>query len=212
MSSISASAAPIDVTAAGPALRRLCVFCGSNPGRDPRFLAAARDLGAALAGAGIGLVYGGASVGLMGAVADAVLAAGGDVVGVIPRALFDKEVAHTSLSDLRIVGSMHERKALMAELSDGFVALPGGAGTLEELFEVWTWAQLGYHAKPCGLLDVAGFYGQLVAFLDGVTAQGFMKAPHRDMLMVSETAGDLLQRFRTYRAPQVGKWIGPDER
>lgn len=196
----------------GRVLRRLCVFCGSNPGRDPRFLAAARDLGAALAGAGIGLVYGGASVGLMGAVADAALAAGGEVVGVIPRALFDKEVAHGSLSDLRVVGTMHERKALMAELSDGFIALPGGAGTLEELFEVWTWAQLGYHAKPCGLLDVAGFFGQLVAFLDGATAQGFMKAPHRDMLMVAETAGDLLQRFRSYTAPQVGKWIGPDER
>ena len=193
-------------------LRQLCVFCGSNPGRDPRFLAAARDLGTALAGAGIGLVYGGASVGLMGAVADAALDAGGDVVGVIPRALFDKEVAHQGLSDLRVVGSMHERKALMAELSDGFVALPGGAGTLEEIFEVWTWAQLGDHTKPCGLLDVAGFYGQLVAFLDGVTAQGFMKVPHRDMLIVSETADDLLRRFRAYRAPQVGKWIGPEER
>ena len=193
-------------------LRRVCVFCGSNPGRDPRFLEAARQLGRTLARGGIGLVYGGASVGLMGAVADAALDAGGDVVGVIPRALAEKEVAHRGLPDLRVVGSMHERKALMAELSDGFVALPGGAGTLEELFEVWTWAQLGYHDKPCGLLDVAGFYAKLTEFLDGATAQGFMKAPHRDMLLVADTADDLLDRFRAYAAPQVGKWITADER
>lgn len=193
-------------------LRRLCVFCGSNPGRDPRFLEAARDLGLRLAREEIGLVYGGASVGLMGAVADAALEAGGEVIGVIPRALADKEVAHRGLADLRVVGSMHERKALMAELSDGFVALPGGAGTLEELFEVWTWAQLGHHAKPCGLLDVAGFYRKLAGFLDDVADQGFMKGPHRDMLMMAETAGDLLARFRTYEAPQIGKWIRADER
>ena len=193
-------------------LGRLCVFCGSNPGRDPRFLAGARDLGRHLAREGIGLVYGGASVGLMGAVADAALEAGGEVIGVIPRALADKEVAHGGLTDLRVVGSMHERKALMAELSDGFVALPGGAGTFEELFEVWTWAQLGYHAKPCGLLDIAGFYGQLTAFLDTTAAQGFMKAEHRDMLVVAQTPGEILTRFAAYVPPQVGKWITADER
>ncbi|RYB03476.1 TIGR00730 family Rossman fold protein [Lichenibacterium ramalinae] len=196
---------------ASPSLRRLCVFCGSNPGRDPRFLAGARDLGAHLASEGIGLVYGGASVGLMGAVADAALEAGGEVIGVIPQALADKEVAHRGLTELRVVGSMHERKAMMADLSDGFVALPGGAGTFEELFEVWTWAQLGYHAKPCGLLDIAGFYGQLTAFLDGATAQGFMKAEHRDMLVVAEAPGDILTRFRAYVPPRVGKWITADE-
>ncbi len=194
------------------ALGRICVFCGSNAGRDPRYRAAAQDLGRALAREGIGLVYGGAAVGLMGAVADAALASGGEVIGVIPEALVAKEVAHKGLSDLRVVASMHARKALMADLSDGFVALPGGAGTLEELFEVWTWAQLGHHAKPCGLLDVAGFYGKLAAFLDGVAAEGFMKAPHRDMLMVADTPGDLLTRFRAYAPPQVGKWIAPDER
>ena len=196
--------------AGGPG--RLCVFCGSNPGRDPRYLAAARDLGATLAREGIGLVYGGAAKGLMGAVADAALAAGGEVVGVIPEALVAKEVAHRGLSDLRVVPSMHARKALMADLSDGFVALPGGAGTLEELFEVWTWAQLGHHAKPCGLLDVGGFYAGLGTFLDHVAAEGFMKAPHRDMLVTAGTPAELLARFRAYEPPRIGKWITPDER
>ncbi len=194
------------------AIRRLCVFCGSNAGNDPRFLDAARDLGRHLAREGIGLVYGGASVGLMGAVADAALAAGGEVIGIIPQALAEKEVSHKGLSDLRIVGSMHERKALMAEASDGFIALPGGAGTLEELFEVWTWAQLGYHSKPCGVLDVAGFYVKLSEFLDDAARHGFMKAQHRAMLMMAETPNDLLARFRAYQPPQVGKWIGAAER
>ena len=193
-------------------LKRICVFCGSNPGRDPRYAEAARELGTTLARNGIGLVYGGASVGLMGMVADAALAGGGEVIGVIPQALVDKEVAHRGLGDLRVTNSMHERKALMAELSDGFVALPGGAGTLEELFEVWTWAQLGQHAKPCALYDVAGFYERLAGFLDHATAEGFMKAPHRDMLIVAESAAALLERLRGYVPPQVSKWIRPEER
>jgi uncharacterized protein (TIGR00730 family) len=193
-------------------MKRLCVFCGSSAGDAPAYAAAARALGTALARREIGLVYGGASVGLMGAVADAALDEGGDVIGVIPEALVKKEVAHGGLVDLRIVGSMHERKALMAELSDGFIALPGGLGTLEELFEVWTWAQLGYHAKPCALLNVAGFYDPLIAFLDGVVAHRFLKPAHRDMLLVAEDSDALLDRLASYRPPDVGKWIGPADR
>lgn len=193
-------------------LRRICVFCGSNPGHDPRYREAALALGRVLAGEGLGLVYGGASVGLMGAVADAALEAGGEVIGVLPRALADKEVAHRGLTELRIVGSMHERKAIMADLSDGFVALPGGVGTFEELFEVWTWAQLGHHAKPCALLNVAGFYDGLTAFLDGAAREGFMKQPHRDMLIVEDAVPALLGRLRAYAPPAVGKWIRVGER
>lgn len=192
-------------------MRRLCVFCGSSDGDDPAYPAAARELGGTLARAGIGLVYGGARVGLMGAVADAALAAGGEVIGVIPTALVEKEVAHTGLSDLRVVASMHERKALMAELSDGFVALPGGIGTFEELFEVWTWAQLGYHAKPCALLNVNGFYDGLIAFLDGVAARRFLKHAHRAMLIEARDADGLMTRLRAYAPPAVTKWIGPGE-
>ncbi len=193
-------------------MTRLCVFCGSSSGDAPAYTAAARALGTALARRGIGLVYGGASVGLMGAVADAALEAGGDVIGVMPEALAKKELAHAGLTELRIVASMHERKALMAELSDGFIALPGGLGTLEELFEVWTWAQLGYHAKPCALLNVAGFYDPLIAFLDGVVAHRFLKPAHRAMLVVTDDSDDLLDRLATYQPPDVGKWIGPGER
>ncbi|MXQ11229.1 TIGR00730 family Rossman fold protein [Microvirga makkahensis] len=191
---------------------RLCVFCGSSPGRDPVYMEAARLLGDTLARNGIGLVYGGASVGLMGAVADAVLTEGGQVIGVMPQALVDKEIAHTGLSDLRVVGSMHERKALMAELSDGFVALPGGLGTFEELFEVWTWAQLGYHRKPCALLNVAGFYDRLAAFLDGVVESGFVKPVHRAMLIVKEEPAALVEAIRGYEPPKVEKWIRAGER
>ena len=169
-------------------LRSVCVFCGSNPGTDPAFVAAARAVGATLAERGIRVVYGGGRVGMMGALADAAQAAGGRVTGVIPRDLVEREIGHTGLDDLRVVGSMHERKALMAELSDAFVALPGGIGTLEELFEVYTWAQLGIHAKPIGLLDVAGFYAPLADFLDHVVERGFLRAETRDALTV---AGDL---------------------
>lgn len=191
---------------------RLCVFCGSSPGHDPSYLAAARNLGAALARAGIGLVYGGASVGLMGAVADAVMSDGGEVVGVMPQSLVDKEIAHKDLADLRIVGSMHERKALMAELADGFVALPGGLGTFEELFEVWTWAQLGYHRKPCSLLNVGGFYDKLAGFLDDVVSRGFLKPIHRSMLIVEQDPDALIRAIRAYQPPVVDKWIKAGER
>ncbi|HEY8383876.1 MAG TPA: TIGR00730 family Rossman fold protein [Microvirga sp.] len=193
-------------------MRRLCVFCGSSEGDDPVYRDAAQALGRMLAAEGIGLVYGGASVGLMGAVADAALEAGGDVIGVMPRALFEKEIAHRGLPDLRVVGSMHERKALMAELADGFVALPGGIGTFEELFEVWTWAQLGYHAKPCALLNVKGFYDGLTAFLDGVAHSRFMKDQHRAMLIEAREPGDLIARLRAYEPPAVIKWIKAGER
>ncbi|MBO9578921.1 MAG: TIGR00730 family Rossman fold protein [Microbacteriaceae bacterium] len=187
---------------------RLCVFMGSSAGRLPEYREAAELLGRSLAEAGIGLVYGGASVGLMGAVADAALAAGGEVIGVIPRALQDKEIGHTGLSALHVVGSMHERKAMMAELSDGFVALPGGAGTLEELFEVWTWAQLGHHRKPCALLNVAGYFDALGAFLDHMVAEQFVKPVHRGMLIVEDSVPALLAAVRAYEAPLVDKWIG----
>jgi uncharacterized protein (TIGR00730 family) len=188
-------------------MERLCVFSGSSPGARPDYTRAAEELGRALAARGIGLVYGGASVGLMGALADAMLDAGGDAVGVIPQALVDREIAHPGLSDLRIVGSMHERKALMAELADGFVALPGGMGTLEELFEVYTWTQLGLHSKPLGLLDVRSYYAKLVAFLDHAVEERFLTVEHREMLVVEERADALLEAFRRWRAPARTKWI-----
>jgi len=187
---------------------RLCVFSGSSPGRSPAYADAARDLGDALARSGIGLVYGGASVGLMGVIADAAQAAGGEVIGVMPRSLMEKEIGHPGLTDLRVVGSMHERKALMAELSDGFIALPGGAGTLEELFEVWTWAQLGHHRKPCALYNVEGYYDALAAFLDQTVEERFVKQAHREMLIVERDLDALLAAIASYEAPLVDKWIG----
>jgi uncharacterized protein (TIGR00730 family) len=189
-------------------MRRLCVFCGSSEGNDPAYVQAARALGETLALSDIGLVYGGASVGLMGVLADAALGADGEVTGVMPRALVEKEIAH----DLRVVGSMHERKALMAELSDGFVALPGGIGTFEELFEMWTWAQLGHHTKPCALLNVRGFYDGLIAFLDKVAERRFMKGAHRAMLIVAQEPIELIERLRAYEPPAVAKWITAGER
>jgi uncharacterized protein (TIGR00730 family) len=188
-------------------VRRLCVFSGSSPGAQPAYAEAARELGGALAAQGIGLVYGGASVGLMGVVADAALDAGADVVGVIPQALVDREIAHPRVTDLRVVGSMHERKALMADLADGFVALPGGMGTLEELFEVYTWTQLGLHAKPLGLLDVRGYYSQLAAFLDHAVEERFLTPEHREMLVLEERADAMLAAFRRWRPPVRTKWI-----
>lgn len=193
-------------------MRRVCVFSGSSPGRRPAYGSAAAALGSLLAREGIGLVYGGAAVGLMGTVADAARAAGGEVIGVIPRSLVEREVAHTDLDDLRVVGSMHERKALMAELSDAFVALPGGIGTLEELFEVWTWGQLGSHAKPCALLNVAGFYDRLLGFLDHVADEAFLKPVHRGMILVEENPQAVLDGIRRYEPPAVTKWIGRDGR
>lgn len=184
-------------------MRRICVFCGANGGRDPVYRTAAQALGALLAREGIGLVYGGASIGLMGAVADAARAAGGEVIGVIPQALMKREIAHAGIADLRVVGSMHERKALMAELADGFIALPGGVGTLEELFEVWTWVHLGLHRKPCALLDVAGFYSGLARFLDHVEAEGFLREGVRGMLLVEHDPAALLTAMRSWRAPPL---------
>jgi uncharacterized protein (TIGR00730 family) len=186
---------------------RICIYCGSNPGRDEAYVEAARELGRLLADRGIGVVYGGASVGMMGAVADAALDAGGEVIGVIPDALMEREVAHDGLTDLRVVGSMHERKREMVELADGFVALPGGLGTLEEIFEVLTWAQLGFHEDPCGLLDVASYYTNLVAHLDGATEAGFVREHHREMILVESDPATLLDRFADYEPPQVEKWL-----
>jgi uncharacterized protein (TIGR00730 family) len=188
-------------------MKRVCVFLGSNPGTKPVYAEAARSLGRELARRGLTTVYGGSNVGLMRELADAALAAGGEVIGVIPESLRRKEIAHPGLTDLHVVGSMHERKAMMAELSDAFIALPGGLGTLEELCEILTWAQLGFHKKPCGLLDVEGYYAQLNAFLDTAVAQGFVMAPHRGMLLSAGQPAALLDLFAGYSAPTVNKWI-----
>lgn len=189
-------------------MRRLCVFCGSSAGRDPGYAVCARALGAELAGRGIGLVYGGGRVGLMGEVAGAVLAAGGQVTGVIPQSLVEAELAHPGVADLRVVASLHERKALMAELADGFVALPGGLGTVEELSEVLTWAQLGLHRKPCGVLNLRGYYDSFLALLDRAVADGFLAAEHRAMLTVAGSPPELLAAFASYEAPRP-KWQRP---
>jgi uncharacterized protein (TIGR00730 family) len=188
-------------------MKRVCVFCGSSVGSDPVYLEAAQATGRTLAHRGIGLVYGGGSVGLMGAVADAALAAGGEVIGVIPRALQLRELAHARLTTLHVVGSMHERKAKMAELAQGFIALPGGMGTLEEFAEVLTWAQLGLHARPCGLLDVGGYYRPLIAFFDRAVAEGFIRPDHRKLMVVADDPVALLERFAAWQPPSVEKWI-----
>ncbi len=188
-------------------MKRVCVFCGSASGRNSRYLDAARHMGRTLARRGMGVVYGGGGVGLMAAVADAALAAGGEVVGVIPRALQLRELAHDGLTALHVVGSMHERKAKMAELADGFVALPGGMGTLEEFAEILTWAQLGLHAKPCGLLDVEGYYRPLVAFFDHAEAEGFLRPEHRRLVLVAEDPDALVDRFLAWEPPKLQRWI-----
>jgi hypothetical protein len=188
-------------------MKRICVFAGSSAGTDAIFRTAAVDLAAALAARRIELVYGGGCVGLMGILADAMLARGGHVTGVIPQALVEREVGHRGVTELKIVGSMHERKATMAALSDGFIALPGGFGTLEELFEVLTWAQLGLHQHPCGLLNVAGYFDGLLEFLDHAQGQGFVKSIHRGMLLVDGDAVRLIDRFTDYHAPRVDKWL-----
>ena len=188
-------------------MRSLCVFCGSQTGNRPEYLAAAAETGRALARRGLGVVFGGGRVGLMGALADAALGEGGAVVGVIPPALMDREVAHEGLTDLHVVATMHERKALMARLSDGFLALPGGLGTLEELFEVWTWAQLGLHTKPVGLLNVAGYFTRLTLFLDHAVAERFVWPSQRAMLHVESNVGTLIDRMEAYRSEAVQKWI-----
>lgn len=192
-------------------MKRICVFCGSSSGKSKEFMEAATLLGQELVSHNIGLVYGGSNVGLMGRIADSVLEGGGEAVGVIPHSLVSKEVAHTGLTELRVVNSMHERKAAMVDLADGFIALPGGLGTLEELFEVMTWAQLGFHQKPCAMLNVNGYYDSLIAFLDHAVAQQFVKDIHRNMLIVEEQPADLLQRMLDYQPPLVDKWIGCNE-
>lgn len=188
-------------------MRRVCVYLGSNPGTDPAYAAAADALARELARRSIGLVYGGSDVGLMGRLANACLAAGGEVVGVIPELLVEKEVAHTGLTTMHVVASMHERKQKMADLSDGFIALPGGLGTLEEFFEVLTWNQLGYHAKPCGLLDVKGYYACLAEHMDRMVDQGFLVPEHRRMILTDSDPAALLDQFATYVPPRVDKWI-----
>ncbi|NVB42907.1 TIGR00730 family Rossman fold protein [Pseudenhygromyxa sp. WMMC2535] len=192
-------------------MRRVCVFCGSSPGERPAYAGAARRFAEALAAEGLGLVYGGGRVGLMGVVADAALAAGCEVIGVIPEALQARELGHTGITELRVVESMHVRKSTMAELSDAFVALPGGLGTLEELFEVWTWAVLGLHRKPVGLLDVEGYWGPLITMVDRMVDEGFVGVPHRGMLSVAEEPAALLARLGAWQAPELAKWIRPDQ-
>ncbi len=188
-------------------MKRICVFAGSSRGAREDYAQAAERLAFELVKRGYGVVFGGGRVGMMGVLADATLALGGEVIGVIPKALLEKEVAHGGLTELRVVASMHERKAMMAELSEGFIALPGGLGTLEEFFEVLTWAQLGLHPKPCGLLNVRGYYDRLLEFLDLTVEERFVKSPHRALVITSTSPADLLERFATYRPPQVEKWI-----
>jgi uncharacterized protein (TIGR00730 family) len=195
-----------------PPMERICVFCGASPGARPEYRQAAAELARLLTAEGIGVVYGGGGVGLMGALADAVLAEGGEITGVIPRSLVEREIAHRDVPDMRVVVSMHERKALMAELADAFVALPGGIGTLEELFEVYTWAQLGLHQKPCALLNVAGYYDGIADFLDLAVKERFLRQETRDLLMVEDEPGVLMERLKAFEPlAAVPKWIDREE-
>lgn len=192
-------------------MKRVCVFCGSSIGSNPAYAEAAVTLGGLLAARGIGLVYGGGNVGLMGVIADATRAAGGEVIGVIPRALADREIAHAGLTHLHVVDSMHARKAMMADLSDAFIALPGGFGTFEELFEAITWTQLGLHRKPCGLLNAGEFYTPLVVFIDQAVSEGFIKPVHRASIVVDDNPERLLDSLAAITLPDVPKWIRRDE-
>lgn len=186
-------------------MKRICVFCGSSPGVRPEYLRAAKQLGNVLVNKNIGLVYGGGRVGVMGKIAQTVVEGGGDVIGVIPKDLAEKEVAFTELADLRVVDSMHSRKALMAELSDGFIALPGGLGTIEEFFEILTWGQLGIHQKPCGLLNVEGYFSKLMGFIDHTVGEHFVEREHRVMILLDESPEGLLKKFETYEPPTLDK-------
>ena len=190
-------------------MKRICVYCGSSPGGRPEYIEAARQLGQTLVQHGLGLVYGGGYVGTMGQLAQSVLEAGGEVIGVIPKDLADRELAFAALADLRVVDSMHERKALMADLADGFIALPGGLGTLEEFSEVLTWAQLGHHTKPCGLLNVCQYYTPLLQFLNHAVDEQFIRSEHQAMVMVDDQPDQLLRRFAAYQPPKLDKavWI-----
>jgi len=190
-------------------LKRICVFCGSSPGARPEYALAARRLGQEMAKRGLGLVYGGGSTGVMGEIAAAVLEMGGEVIGVIPKSLAEREVAFMELADLRVVPTMHERKALMVELSDGFIALPGGLGTFEEFFEVVTWAQLGIHNMPCGLLTVEGYYSHMISLLEHAVQEQFVEDEHRSMILVDDNPASLLDQFVSYRPPDIDKvdWV-----
>ena len=192
-------------------IKSICVYCGSSLGRSESNATAAVLLAEALVSHNIRLIYGGAKIGMMGALADQMLILGGEAVGVIPKALAHKEVAHSHLTELHVTQSMHNRKMLMAELADGFIALPGGIGTMEELFEIWSWAQLGFHKKPCGLLNVAGYYDHLISFLDHVAAEQFVLPQHRSMLLVETNPEVLLERFFSYQAVAVKPLVNKDE-
>jgi uncharacterized protein (TIGR00730 family) len=193
-------------------MERIAVFCGASPGINPAYAEAARQLGALLGRRGLGLVYGGGQVGMMGVIADAVLAAGGQVIGVMPRNLFPKEIGHPGLTELRAVGSMHERKALMADLADGFIALPGGYGTLDEFCEIVTWAQLGLHRKPCGLLNAAGYFTAFLGFLDHARGEGFIQPQFRELVLADDQPERLLDRLAAYQPPTVRRWLEQDQR
>ncbi|RLS51310.1 MAG: TIGR00730 family Rossman fold protein [Planctomycetota bacterium] len=193
-------------------MKTVCVYCGSSFGNNPVYSEVARELGQTLAERQIELIYGGGRVGLMGVVADAVLAAGGRVQGVIPQALADREVAHHGLTQLHIVQSMHDRKSMMADLSEGFIALPGGIGTLEELFEIWTWAQLGIHSRPIGLLNIAGYFDRLLEFLTHAMREAFLKPAHHQAAVVSASVADLLEQMQQSPPVNVGKWLDQDQR
>lgn len=195
-----------------PDLQRVCVFCGSTAGASPAYERAAADVGTALAANGLDLVYGGGNVGLMKVVADAVLEGGGHVTGVIPEHLTHREIDHPGVQDLRVVDTMHERKALMHDLSDAFITLPGGLGTMEELFEIWTWLQLGLHAKPIGLLQVDGYFDGLLGFLDHAVEEGFVQLRVRQLLVAETDPEALLQRLVDFDPPQTENWIGPEDR
>ncbi len=188
-------------------MRRLCIFCGSSMGQDPVYAEAAQQMGHALARRGLALVYGGGHIGLMGVLADAVLAEGGEVLGVIPRSMVERELAHRGLTELHVVETMHQRKALMADLADGFAALPGGFGTADEFFEILTWAQLGLHAKPIGLLNTRGFFDPLLAWLDHCVREGFVRPEHSERLLVASDSDSLLQTLLRYKSP-----VWPDQR
>ncbi len=188
-------------------MRRICVYCGSNTGTRPDYAEAARNLAEVLVRHDLELVYGGAAKGIMGVIADTVLEHGGNAHGVIPKLLEEKEIAHSGLTQLHVVASMHERKSMMAELSDGFIALPGGFGTLEEIIEILTWGQLQFHDKPCGLLNVSGYFDHLLAYLDHAEQEGFLRVENRQMLLQDTDPAGLIRQFERYTAPHVDKWI-----